>query len=144
MGMNTQQVAKIQQSLGIRFWLYISKPFQITKVLEILYALDWIWYAILSFLPEKYVAGSLFNSLRTYFTQGQINVLLCFIAILHMSGLWLNIIIIRKICLLFNAAILFFLFITFVIHEPIPSSIGYFAILTGITFFAFLRMDKTH
>lgn len=142
--MNTQEVAKIQQNLAVRFWLYISKPFQITKVLEILYALDWGWYAILSFLPEKYVAGSLFNSLRHYFTQGQISVILCFIAILHMSGLWLNVIIIRKLCLLYNAAILFFLFITFVIQEPIPSSIGYFAILTGITFFAFLRMDKTH
>lgn len=142
MGMRQEQMIHIQHGLAIRLWLYISKPFQITKILEILYALDWVWFAALSIWANNYISSFPLVSLYQLITPLQISILFCSIAAIHIIGLWANIIILRKLCLLFNAIILCYFFIVLAADQPLPSSIGYFGILSFITLFAFLRMDE--
>src|SRR5687768_1295705 len=97
-----RQEMKQENSLAMRVWLYISKPFQITKVLEILYALDWIWYAIIATVPDKYISGGLFTALRPLASKEIIIGALFVIAVSHAYALWYNVIWLRKANLVFN------------------------------------------
>ena len=142
--MKLEQDMKPQLSFAMKMWLYISKPFQITKVLEILYALDWIWYAVMSFIPEKYITGSLFGVLRNFMPLWMISALLCAIAILHVAALLKNIIWLRKTALVFNIGVLLYLSVLLLLRNPLPSGAGYLVILVGVSIFAFWRMDETH
>jgi hypothetical protein len=128
----------------MKMWLYISKPFQITKVLEMLYMLDWLWYAVISTIPDRYVIGGIFTSLRTEWSKELIIIVLFIIAMVHVIALIRNVIWLRKFNLIFNAAILLYLSSTYLIGLPIPAGVGYMLILVGITIFAFLRMDESH
>lgn len=134
----------VDYSIAIRLWLYISRPFQITKVLELLYMLDWLWYACLSFVPSSYIAGSLFISIRQVLQPYQISAIFAIIAIFHIVGLYRNIIWLRKFNLVFNIAILFYLTAIVLQKLPIAAGVGYYVILVGISIFAFWRMDETH
>lgn len=131
-------------TLAMRLWLYISKPFQITKVLEILYALDWVWFALLSLLPSRFVSGSMFTRLRDIMPDPLISMIFIVIASIHVIALWNNIVWLRKFNLLFNVAILTYFTSRSLLNLPISSGLGYFVILIGITMFAFWRMDETH
>lgn len=142
--MTQEQLIQGNRNLAMKMWLYISKPFQITKVLEILYMLDWLWYAIISTIPDRYVVGGIFTSLRSEWPKEVIITALFLIAMLHVIALMRNIIWLRKFNLIFNAAILLFLSATYLIGLPIPAGVGYMLILIGITIFAFLRMDESH
>lgn len=142
--MRQEQHMKLDNSYAMRIWLYISKPFQITKVLEILYMLDWLWYAILSYLPEKYISGSLFTTLRDVLTQYQISALMTFIGVIHIIALYKNIIWLRKFNLVFNISLLIYLTAYLFQSIPVAAGIGYYVILIGVSTFAFWRMDETH
>jgi hypothetical protein len=133
-----------QQHLAIRIWIYISKPFQINKVLELLYMLDWLWYAILSYLPSSYTGGTLFTTLRSITTPFVISIIFTSIAVIHSIALMLNVIALRKAALLFNIGILFYLTsAVFATNPYVAAGIGYYIILIGVSIFAFLRMDET-
>lgn len=142
--MRQQQHMKIDNSIAMKIWLYVSRPFQITKVLEILYMLDWVWYAILSFLPDRFISGSLFMILRTVFEDYQVSIILLTIAILHVIGLFWNVIWLRKNNLLFNIGLLLYLTSVSLQRLPVSAGLGYLVILIGVSIFAFWRMDETH
>jgi hypothetical protein len=139
-----KQEQQMRNTFAMALWDYISKPFQITKVLEILYMLDWIWYAILSYLPERYISGSLFMTLRTVMSGFQIATVLTFIALIHVIGLYSNAVWLRKFNLLLNIGILLYLTAYIFQTFPVAAGIGYYMILIGITTFAFWRMDERH
>lgn len=141
--MRQEQRIKIETTLAMRIWQVISKPFQITKVLELLYMLDWIWYAILSFLPDRYVEGSVFKLLRGIFEGYQVSVFMTLIAASHVLALFNNIIWLRKINLLFNITLLLYLTAVAFQNLPVAAGLGYLVILIGISAFAFWRMDET-
>lgn len=134
----------MRQEQAVRFWLYISKPFQITKVLEILYMLDWLWYAILSFLPERYIAGSLFVVMRNVLPPYAISIIFTIIAILHLLALYKNNISLRKFNLILNIGLLLYLTGLLFQNVPVAAGIGYYVILIGVSIFAFWRMDESH
>jgi hypothetical protein len=142
--MKQEQHIKIDNSLGMRLWAYISRPFQITKVLEILYMLDWLWYAILSYLPEQYISGSLFVNMREVLTNTQVSLTFSVIAVIHVIALYRNVVWLRKFNLLFNIALLLYLTAYLFQTVPLAAGIGYYVILIGISTFAFWRMDETH
>lgn len=135
---------KLKTTLAMRVWDYMSRPFQITKVLEILYMLDWIWYAILSYLPEQYISGSLFTNLRIVLTSFQISAILTIIALIHVIALYSNVVWLRKFNLLYNIGLLLYLTAYVLQTIPVAAGIGYYIILIGVTTFAFWRMDETH
>jgi hypothetical protein len=140
-----RQEQQMQSNMGItmRVWLYISKPFQISKVLEILYALDWMWYALLSLLPPADTSGLLFTTAQLYLPHYAINAVMVGIACIHALALLGNIVWLRKINLIFNIFILCYLAANILIQSPISSGAGYLVILVGVTIFSFLRMDET-
>lgn len=138
------QLHQKEQLLAMRVWRYISKPFQITKVLEILYALDWIWYAVIATVPERFISGGLFPELRAVWSTSVIAIVLGVIATVHVIGLWNNVLWLRKTVLVFNIAILVYLSTTYLLAYPIPAGVGYLVILIGVSIFAFLRMDESH
>ncbi len=142
--MRQEQHMKIDNSIAMKLWLYVSKPFQITKVLELLYMLDWLWYATLSFLPSYYISGSLFIALHAALSDAQTSILLTFIAIVHLIALYRNIIWLRKFNLLFNIALLLYLTVYLLQETPLAAGVGYYVILIGVSTFAFWRMDETH
>ena len=142
--MRQEQHMKIDNSFAMKLWLYISKPFQITKVLELLYMLDWLWYAILSFFPSQYISGSLFVTIRNILEPYQISAIFTLLAIIHVIGLYKNLIWLRKFNLLFNIALLLYLTVAVLQNLPVAAGIGYYVILIGISAFAFWRMDETH
>src|SRR5687768_10925942 len=142
--MRQEQHMKIDNSMATKLWLYISRPFQITKVLEILYMLDWIWYAILSYIPQKYISGSLFTNMRTVLSNFQISAIFSIIALIHIIGLYSNAVWLRKFNLLFNIGLLMYLTAYLFQVTPIAAGVGYYVILIGISTFAFWRMDETH
>jgi hypothetical protein len=142
--MRQQQHMKIDNSFAMKLWLYMSRPFQITKVLELLYMLDWIWYAILSYLPGKYISGSLFTNLRAILTPDQITGVMTCIALIHVIALYKNVIWLRKFNLLFNISLLLYLTGYLLQYIPVAAGIGYYIILIGVSTFAFWRMDETH
>ncbi len=142
--MRQEQHMKIDNSLAVKLWMYMSRPFQITKVLELLYMLDWVWYAILSFLPSIYVGGSLFIVFRGILEPYQISAVFATIAIMNVVALYKNIVWLRKFNLLFNISILLYLTVLVLQTTPVAAGIGYYVILIGISIFAFLRMDETH
>lgn len=131
-------------SFAMKMWLYVSKPFQITKVLEILYALDWVWYAIIATIPDKYISGGILSPLRTVVSKESIIIVLFLIAVMHVTALWKNVVWLRKLNLLFNIAVLLFLSSKYFLTFPIPAGVGYLVILVGVSMFAFWRMDETH
>ncbi len=140
--MRQQQEMRFTQGYAMRVWNFMSKPFQITKVLELLYMLDWIWLAILSLLPDKYVVGTLFDALRTFSTPSVIRTILCSIALIHIIGLFYNQVILRKLSLLFNVTVLLYITVySFQRVSAAAAGLGYYMILIGITVFAFWRMD---
>lgn len=141
--MMQEQHIKTETSIAIRIWLYISRPFQITKILEILYMLDWLWYAILSFLPDKYITDSLFTMLHIIFNDYQLSAFFSIIALLHMVALYNNIVWMRKLNLLFNIGLLLYLTGILIQRLPIAAGLGYLVILISISIFAFWRMDET-
>lgn len=141
--MRQEQHMKIDNSFAMKLWLYMSKPFQITKVLEILYMLDWMWYAILSYLPAKYISGSLFTNLRGILTDYQISAFMTFIAAIHVIALYRNVVWLRKFNLLFNISLLLYLTVYLFQNIPVAAGIGYYVILIGVSTFAFWRMDET-
>lgn len=142
--MKIEQHMKLKTTLAMRVWDYMSRPFQITKVLEILYMLDWIWYAILSYLPEQYISGSLFTNLRIVLTSFQISAILTIIALIHVIALYSNVVWLRKFNLLYNIGLLLYLTAYVLQTIPVAAGIGYYIILIGVTTFAFWRMDETH
>lgn len=142
--MNQEQHMKVDTTFAMRLWEYMSKPFQITKVLEILYMLDWIWYAILSYIPPQYISGSLFTNMRTILTSFQISAIFSFIALIHIIGLYSNAVWLRKFNLLFNIFLLLYLTAYLFQTIPLAAGIGYYVILIGVSTFAFWRMDETH
>lgn len=142
--MKQEQHMKIDNSLAVKLWLYMSRPFQITKVLELLYMLDWLWYAILSFLPAEYISGSLFVTFRNVLAPYQISAIFTTIAIMHIVALYNNIVWLRKFNLLFNISLLLYLTVVILQTLPVAAGIGYYVILIGISTFAFWRMDETH
>lgn len=142
--MRQEQHMKIDNSIAMKLWQFVSKPFQITKVLELLYMLDWVWYAILSFLPEKYISGSLFTTFRGILDPYQVSAIFSTIAIMHVIGLYKNYIWLRKFNLLFNIGLLIYLTVSVLQRLPVAAGIGYYVIVIGISIFAFWRMDETH
>lgn len=142
--MKYEQHMNMKTTFAMRLWEYISRPFQITKVLEILYMLDWTWYAILSYIPTHLVSGSLFTNLRKIFTEFQISAIFSLIAFIHILALYLNIVWLRKFNLLFNIGLLLYLTAYLFQNTPIAAGIGYYVILIGISTFSFWRMDETH
>lgn len=142
--MRQEQHMKIDNTLAMKIWLYMRKPFQITKILEILYMLDWIWYAFLSYLPDQYINGSLFVTMHSILSDLQISAIFTGIAFIHIVGLYKNIIWLRKLNLLFNIGILLYLTVLFLQRLPVGAGIGYYIILIGVSTFAFWRMDETH
>lgn len=142
--MRYEQHMKIDNTLAMKLWIYMSKPFQITKVLEILYMLDWIWYALLSYLPVEYISGSLFVNMRSILSHFQISLILTIIALVHTIGLYSNAIWLRKSNLLFNIGVLLYLTAYLFQDIPISAGIGYYVILIGVSTFAFWRMDESH
>ena len=142
--MKQEQHMKYDNSFGMRLWAYISRPFQITKVLEILYMLDWLWYAILSYLPQQYISGSLFTNMRGVLSDTQVSLTFTVIASIHVIALYLNVVWLRKFNLLFNIALLLYLTAYIIQNVPVAAGIGYYVILIGISTFAFWRMDETH
>lgn len=141
MNMKQQNEMNTIETLGLRFWNYIAKPFQITKVLELLYALDWVWYFSLSLLPEQYVAGSIFKFLHLVTTQFIGSSVLFLIASISIYGLWNNNIRVRKIVLICNIGILLWVFFTNALQMPISGGSGYLLILALLSMFALWRMD---
>jgi len=139
-----KQIQQQDNSLVMKVWLYISKPFQITKVLEILYALDWVWYAIISLIPDRFISGGIFPALRDVLPKGLIINVLFLIAALHITALWKNVVWLRKFNLVFNIAILLYLSSNYLLTFPIPAGVGYLIILIGVSTFAFWRMDESH
>lgn len=131
-------------NLAMKVWYYISKPFQITKVLEILYALDWVWYAIIAAIPVRFISGGILTPLRTTYSNTAIIVILLFIATIHVLALWRNVVWLRKTNLVFNVGVLLYLSSKYFLMFPIPAGVGYLVILIGVSIFAFLRMDETH
>ena len=141
--MRQVQHIEIKTTLAMRIWKYVSKPFQITKVLELLYMLDWIWYAVLSFFPPKYITGAIFQGLATFLSSFQISLLLTIIALSHMLALFRNIVWLRKLNLLFNIGLLLNITAMSLLKGlPIAAGIGYLIILIGISIFVFWRMDE--
>ena len=140
--MRQQQELQLHQKYAMRVWLYISKPFQISKVLEILYMLDWIWYAILSLLPTSQIGGTLFSNAREITTPFVISIVIMSFALFHIIGLLRNVIWLRKLNLLLNVLILSYLASKLFTTYPFPSGVGYYLILIGVTIFAYLRMDE--
>lgn len=140
--MRQEQNMQLHQKYAMRLWLFISKPFQISKVLEILYMLDWIWYAILSLLPAYQVGGTLFSDAREITTPFIISVVIMSFALSHVVGLLKNVVWLRKLNLLINTLILSYLASNLFTQTPFPSGVGYFLILIGVTIFAYLRMDE--
>ena len=134
----------MKDTFAVKIWLHISKPFQITKVLEVLYMLDWIWYAVLSYIPRDYITGTLFTTMQLLFSTYQISVLFTLMAFSHMLALYKNIIWLRKSNLLFNISLLIYLTVYLSQSVPIAAGIGYYVILIGVSIFAFWRMDETH
>lgn len=139
-----RQELQQDNSFAMKVWLYISKPFQITKVLEILYALDWVWYAVIATIPDKYITGGLLTVFRPYAPREVIIAILFTIALTHVYALWFNVIGLRKINLIFNVAVLLYLSSRYFLNIPIPAGVGYLVILIGVSIFAYLRMDETH
>lgn len=135
---------KTDNTIAMRLWAYMSKPFQITKILEILYMLDWIWYAILSYIPAQYISGSLFVNMRTVLSNFQISAIFTFIALIHIIALYSNAVWLRKFNLLFNIGLLLYLTVYLFQTVPLAAGIGYYVILIGVSTFAFWRMDETH
>jgi hypothetical protein len=122
-------------------WFFIIKPFRIAQVLEIMYALNWCYYLILSFLPTNLVSGSLFTALRRSLNPYVVIFLFLQMAVVSSVGLLFNIIVIRKFVLMVNIAIMAWLIVVSISQFPISGGIGYIVILTGLTIFVFLRID---
>jgi len=130
--------------VGMKLWLYVSKPFRITKVLELLYTFDWLWYAILSYLPGQYVSGGLFTILRSAdITALAISIIITLLALSHVVALWWNIIWLRRANILINVLLLTFITSRSILIQPLPSGVGYLIILICVTIFVFWRMDIT-
>lgn len=142
--MKREQEMKQNDGFAMKMWLYISKPFQITKVLEILYALNWIWYAVIATVPDKYISGGIFTALESLISKPIIIIALFIVALLHSYALWFNAIWLRKVNLMFNIAILLYLSSRYLLTLPIPAGVGYLVILIGVSVFAYWRMDETH
>lgn len=136
--------ATTQEHLALRLWQYISKPFQITKVLEILYMLNWMWYAFLSIIPNYLVSGLVFNEIQQVANSRAVTFIIMCLTFSHILALLLNIIILRKINLMLNIAMLLYISAKSLQNLPISSGVGYLVILAGVSIFAFLRMDKSH
>lgn len=136
----TQPIVDRRKTFAMRAWLYISRPFQITKILELLYMLDWILYAILSYLPEQYTTGSLFTLLRSMMPQTFVSFTLTIIAVFHIYALTANIIWMRKAALLFNIGTLMYITSLALLSGPFSAGLGYLLILIGVSMFAFWRM----
>lgn len=142
--MTKEDIQKRATNSAARVWIYISKPFQITKVLELLYMFDWTWYAFVSFLPTQYITGSLFEVLRSVTTTLIIRLVLCSVALIHIYALITNYVVLRRINLVWNIAVLLYVTSVSFLKQPLSAGIGYLIILIGITVFAFWRMDETH
>ena len=106
--------------------------------------LDWVWYAILSFLPDRYISGSLFMILRKILENYQVSLVLLTIAILHIIGLFFNVVWLRKIMLLFNIGLLLYLTAVSLQSLPVAAGVGYLIILISVSIFGFWRMDEKY
>lgn len=136
----TQPLVDRRKTFSMRMWLYISRPFQITKVLELLYMLDWILYAVLSYFPEQYTTGSLFKALRSLMPHEFVSFTITLIAIFHLYALTANVIWMRRAALLFNIGVLMYITSLSLLTEAFSASSGYLLILIGVSMFAFWRM----
>lgn len=126
------------QQLPRQFVHYLARPFKITKVLELLYVLNWLWIALLTlFVPNLPFSRS--SSIVLVYPYATI--LWLFIAGFSSYGVWHNIIIIRRITLIFNILITTFLFTKNLVSAPLTAASGYLFILIGLTIFAYWRMD---
>jgi hypothetical protein len=132
-----------RKTIAVRAWLYVSRPFQITRLLELLYMFNWILYAGLSFLPEDYTSGSLFRIMHVLMPDDYIRLTFVVIAFLHIYALIVNVVWLRKIALLFNIGLLLYIVSVTLQSIPFSAGIGYLIILIGISIFAFWRMDES-
>lgn len=136
----TQPMVNRRKTFSMRAWLYISRPFQITKILELLYMLDWILYAVLSYFPEQYTTGSLFRALRSLMPNNYVSFTLTIIAVFHLYALTANVVWMRRVALLFNIGILIYITSLALLSGPFSAGLGYLLILIGVSIFAFWRM----
>lgn len=132
-----------RKTTAVKTWLYISRPFQITRLLELLYMFNWLFYTGLSFLPKEYIAGSLFDLMRILMPYDFIKLTFVLIAFIHVYALIGNVIWLRKLTLLFNIGLLLYIVSVTLQSIPFSAGIGYFIILMGISIFAFWRMDES-
>lgn len=133
-----------RKTISMKIWLYISRPFQITRLLELLYMLDWILYAVLSFFPAHYTNGVLFETMHDIMPHTYVNLALTLIALIHVYASSANVIWLRKIILLFNIGVLFYIASAALQVVPFSTGIEYLIILIGVTAFAFWRMDEKY
>lgn len=129
------------ERLLIQIWLYVIKPFRITRILELFYALNWLSFFLLSLLPDKYVGGTVFRVMRDYFSHYQITLILGIIVLFSTFAQWFDNVIARKIFLAFNIFILMYIASENILKIPISSSSIFFVILIVCTIFVFWRMD---
>lgn len=79
-----------------------------TKILEMLFALNWLWYFFASLVPRKYIAGALLSYLdvTTGSVYGTIAILLTLAVVSHYA-LIKNILWLRKAVMFFNIGLCF-------------------------------------
>ena len=124
---------------------YIMAPFKIGRMLEWMYALNWLWYFFSLTFLRGYVTSVLFDQLLQTIPYA----LLCFsflvIALISFLGLWKNILILRSAALLINIAILIIVIVAsgFRTRLPINGSLGFPMILTVLTVVSFWRVKYT-
>lgn len=124
-------------------WLIrvLTSPFKITRTMELLYAFDWAWFAITSFLPEEMTQNTNIDRFRSVADPIVISLVLLGIAIVSAYSLIANIIILRKILLLFNLALILFLAANSLFRLPINTNVGYLLVLAALTILAYWRID---
>ena len=138
------EAAVIKTTISMRIWAYMGKPFQVARLLELLYMFDWLWYAILSFIPDKYINDVTFTYTQTILSNFQISSIAVGITILHMIALYRNIIWLRKLNLLINSSLLLYLVAYSLQTQPISASIGYYIVLIGVSTLAFWRIGEAY
>jgi hypothetical protein len=126
-------------------WLFrtLTRPFQVTKTIELLYALDWAWLTIMSFLPEGTTSNTNIDRLKSSTNPFMVSGILLVIALLSAYSLVANIVMLRKVLLLLNLALILFLSANSLFKIPISTNVGYLLILAILTILAYWRIDVT-
>lgn len=121
---------------------FIYAPFKITKVLELLFAFNWLFLTILSLLPKSYIVGPIATRANSI-PQLYAFIICLSITVLSFFGIWSNNIAVRRTMLLISLTMILFITGTGVMRFPISTQAGFIAILALLTMFSFWRIDKT-